>query len=133
MDYRTLVAAAGLLLRKAHAGKPWIGSDQAELSGDEVKLTEPALRGSPLYAAGLDNGDEISSCDGKPVKKVDEFESCVAKHAPGERSGRWITGRAAGAKKATVTVAEDPSLELVSFEKAGLEVNEKVKSFGIRG
>jgi len=128
LDYRTLVVPAGLLLRRAHAGKPWIGSDQAELSGDEVKLTQPALRGSPLYAAGLDRGDAISSCDSKPVKKVDDFEACVAKHVPGESLALEYRSRG-GPKKAVVTVAEDPSLELVSFERAGLEVDEKVKSF----
>jgi predicted metalloprotease with PDZ domain len=128
LDYRALVAAAGLVLRKAHPGKPWIGSDQAELSGDQVKLTELALRGTPLYSAGLDNGDEISRCDGKPVKKVEEFESCVAKHTPGERL--TVDYRSpAGAKKATVMVDEDPSVELVTFEKAGLELSDRVKSF----
>jgi predicted metalloprotease with PDZ domain len=128
LDYRALAAAAGLELRKAHAGKPWIGSDQAELSGDEVKLTELALRGTPLYSAGLDGGDEISRCDGKPVRKVEDFASCVAKHAPGE-SLNLDYRSPAGAKKATVRVEEDPALELVTFEKAGLAVSDRVKSF----
>jgi predicted metalloprotease with PDZ domain len=128
LDYRALVAAAGLELRKAHPGKPWVGSEQAELSGDEVKLTELALRGSPLYSAGLDAGDEISRCDGKPVKKAEDFESCVAKHAPGE--SLLLEYRSpAGPKKATVTVAEDPAVEVVTFEKAGLEVSDRIKSF----
>jgi predicted metalloprotease with PDZ domain len=128
LDYRALVAAAGLELRKAHSGKPWIGSDQAELSGDGVKLTELALRGTPLYTAGLDDGDEISRCDGKPVKKVDDFESCVAKHAPGD-SLTLDYRSPAGVKKATVMVEEDPALELVTFETAGLEVSDQIKSF----
>jgi hypothetical protein len=34
-----------------------------------------------------------------------------------------------GVKKATVTVGEDPALELVSFEKAGLEVSAAVSEF----
>jgi predicted metalloprotease with PDZ domain len=128
LDYRTLVAAAGLELRKAHAGKPWIGSDQAEADGEAVKLTQPALRGTPLYAAGLDRGDEISRCDGKPVKKVDDLESCVAKHSPGESLLLEYQSRG-GAKKATLPVAEDPSLEIVTFEKAGRAVTEDMKSF----
>jgi predicted metalloprotease with PDZ domain len=128
LDYRALVAAAGLQLRKAHAGKPWIGSNLTEVSGDGVKLTEVALSGTPLYNAGLDRGDEISRCDGKPIKKVDEFESCLAKHAPGESLMLEYRSRG-GAKKTTVMVAEDPRLELVTFENAGLEVSEQIKSF----
>ncbi len=128
LDYRALVAAAGLQLRKAHAGKPWIGNTEAELSGDSVKLSEAALRGSPLYSAGLERGDEISRCDGTAVKKVDDFESCVGKHAPGENLVLEYRSRG-GPKTATVMVAEDPALELVTFEKAGLAVSEQVKLF----
>jgi predicted metalloprotease with PDZ domain len=128
LDYRALVAAAGLVLRKAHAGKPWIGNDQTELSGDEVKLSQVALHGSPLYAAGLDRGDQVSSCDGKPVKNTDDFDSCVAKHSPGQSLALEYRSRS-GLKRAVVMVAEDPSLELVTFEKAGLEVSNDVKSF----
>jgi hypothetical protein len=62
------------------------------------------------------------------VKKVEDFESCVAKHAPGE--SLIVDYRSpAGAKKATVMVGEDPALELVTFEKAGLEVGDRIKSF----
>jgi predicted metalloprotease with PDZ domain len=131
LDYQALVGAAGLKLRKAHAGKPWIGSDQVEVSGDGLKLSEVALRGTPLYSAGLDKGDEIARCDGKPLKKVEDFEACLAKHAPGDGVVLEYRGRG-GAKKTTVTVAEDPAVEIVTFEKAGLEVSEQVKMFRSR-
>jgi hypothetical protein len=59
---------------------------------------------------------------------VDDFASCVAKHVPGESLLLEYRSRGA-AKKASVMVAQDPSLELVTFEKARLDVSEAVKSF----
>jgi predicted metalloprotease with PDZ domain len=128
LDYRTLVAAAGLQFRKAREGKPWIGNDQVEMSGDEVKLSDVSLRDTPLYRAGLERGDEILQCDSKAMKKVDDFEVCLSKHAPGEVLLLEYRSRG-GPKKARVTVVEDPAIEIVTFEKAGLAVSEQVKSF----
>jgi predicted metalloprotease with PDZ domain len=128
LDYKSLVAAAGLQLGKAHAGKQWIGTDRFETSHDGVKITETTLRGTPLYAAGLDSGDEISKCDGKVVKKPEELQACLENHAIGESVTLEYTSRAGG-KKAMVAVMEDPAVELITFEKAGLEVTDKIKSF----
>lgn len=128
LDYQGLVAAAGLQLRKSHAGKPWIGAARVEASGDSVKLSDPALRGSPLYAAGLEMGDEITRCDGKALKKPDDLQNCLAKHSVGEQMSLEYTSRG-GARKATVAVAEDPALEIVTFEKAGVDLSGEIKSF----
>ena len=128
LDYQALVAAAGLQLRKSHPGKPWIGAPRLETSSDGVKLAEVALRNTPIYVAGLDVGDEITRCDGKAVKKVDDVQTCVGKHALGETLALEYNARS-GAKKATVTVAEDPAVELVTFEKAGMPVSDGVKAF----
>ncbi len=128
LDYAALVKAAGLELRKSHAGKPWVGAGRLEANSDGVKLPEVTLRGSPLYNAGLDMGDVITHCDGKALKKADDFQSCVAKHAIGDSVALEYVSRG-GTKKATVAVGEDPALELVSFEKAGVEVSAAVSEF----
>jgi predicted metalloprotease with PDZ domain len=128
LDYASLVSAAGLQLRKSHAGKPWIGAARVESSSDGVKLAEAALRGSPLYNAGLEMGDEITHCDGKGLKKADDFQTCLAKHSAGEQIVFEYNSRG-GPKKAAVAVVEDPAVELVTFEKAGLPVSDEVKKF----
>ena len=128
LDYAELVKAAGFVLRKSHAGKAWVGAGRLETNSDGVKLPEVALRGSPLYNAGLEMGDVVTHCDGKATKKADDFQSCLAKHAIGEGVAIEYISRG-GVKKATVTVGEDPALELVSFEKAGLEVSAAVSEF----
>jgi predicted metalloprotease with PDZ domain len=89
---------------------------------------DAALRESPLYAAGLDQGDEITHCDGKVLKKAEDFQSCVEKDAPHENLALEYISRA-GAKSASVGVTEDRVLEIVSFEKAGIDVTAAAKSF----
>jgi predicted metalloprotease with PDZ domain len=128
LDYAQLVTAAGLKLRKAHAGKPWIGAAGVETGVEGVKLADAALRGSPLYAAGLDVGDEITHCDGKVLKKTEDFHACLAKRFPGEQIALEYVSRS-GAKKVTVPVLEDPDVEIVTFENVGFEVAESVKFF----
>jgi predicted metalloprotease with PDZ domain len=128
LDYQSLAAQAGLQLRKIHPGKPWIGNDQVEASGEGLKLSELVLRGSPFYAAGLESGDELSQCDGKPLKKTQDLESCLSKHAPGDTLALDYRSRA-GAKTARVAVMEDPALEIVTFENAGLQLTGQIKAF----
>ena len=128
LDYQALVGAAGFELRRAHAGKPWIGIARGEATSDGVKLTEVALRGSPLYAAGLEMGDAITGCDGKSVKKSEDLQNCIAKHSIGDQVELEYIARG-GAKKATVKVGEDPAWEMVTFEKAGLPTSESIKMF----
>ncbi len=104
LDYAALVKAAGLELRKARAGKPWIGALRLESGAGGVKLADVSLRGSPLYNAGLEMGDEITQCDGKAVKKTDDFQNCIARHALGEQLTVEYISRS-GAKKATIRVS----------------------------
>jgi predicted metalloprotease with PDZ domain len=128
LDYQSLVGEAGLELRPAKPRKPWIGAARVSASDEGVKLTDPALSGSPLYLAGLDAGDEITRCDGKVIKKTEDFQSCFGKHSPGESLTLQYVSR--GEERQTrVAIAEDPMLELVTFERAGIAVTEAVKLF----
>jgi predicted metalloprotease with PDZ domain len=128
LDYQSLVAAAGLKLQKAHAGRSWVGDDDLTFSAASPILSQTARIGSPLYLAGLDKGDEILKCDGKMLKDAGDFSSCLAKHHPGETLQIEYRSRA-GIKKTSVTVAEDPKLELVTFEKAGLPISSQIEAF----
>jgi predicted metalloprotease with PDZ domain len=128
LDYQSLVAAAGLKLQKAHAGKPWIGNDDLTLSADGLQLSRTPLIGSPLYLAGLDRGDEILKCDGKALKDPGDFSSCLAKHDPGDTLALEYRSRV-GVKKTGLTVAEDPELEIVTFENAGLPISSQIQAF----
>jgi predicted metalloprotease with PDZ domain len=61
IDYTRLLERAGFLVRPASPGRPTLGQFRGDARGDRLRLGGPSIVGSPLYAAGLDLGDEIVS------------------------------------------------------------------------
>src|SRR5690606_6175786 len=83
-DYQTLLARAGLLLRKANPGRPTLGQAQIRYDGGQAHLVSGTLVGTPLYEAGLDRGDRIIALDGRPVRSDDDVSAVLAAHAPSD-------------------------------------------------
>ncbi|MGV3641034.1 MAG: M61 family metallopeptidase, partial [Adhaeribacter sp.] len=55
-DYKTLLAPAGMLLRRRNAGKASLGPENLQEVQGKVVLASGAAIGSPLYQAGLEGG-----------------------------------------------------------------------------
>ena len=138
-DYQTLLAKAGLILRKAQPGKAWAGpltgasrrgrSGQARASGTEgLPILTSTLVGTPVYNAGLDAGDVILKADGKELKDEQAFEDIVASKNVGDRLVVDYKNRT-GAHQTTITLAENPYLEIVTFEKAGQTLTTEQQDF----
>lgn len=137
-DYAALLDPAGIVVRKAHAGEPWIGgfigaanafgrggrgrgrgaAAPAADAGPEPARIASAPAGTPLYQAGLDAGDVIDSLDGKAISSAEALTQAIAAHKPGDKVDVSYTGLA-GARHATMTIGENPQLEAVSYEDAG--------------
>jgi predicted metalloprotease with PDZ domain len=132
-DYAPLLERAGILLRKSAAGQPWVGGFVGAFGGgrggrggrgggnaspDSSARVASAPAGTPLYDAGLDAGDVITAVDGAPIATATEFTAAVAAHKPGDHISVGYTGPA-GSRTATLTIAENPNLETVTFEDAG--------------
>jgi predicted metalloprotease with PDZ domain len=128
LDYGQLAAPAGLMLNLAHPGKAWLGTTRMTASTNGLDLTAPTLRGSPLYAAGVDSGDQIQECDHEAAKTLGKLDSCLAAKKPGDVLTLSIKGRS-GVRSVAVTLAQDPALELVTFEHAGKPVTPEIKEF----
>jgi len=93
-----------------------------------VDITGPTLRGSPLYAAGIDRGDRIVEIDGKSLQTRRELDDLTASHKPGDHSKLTVETRA-GEKQIQVIWAQAPDLEIVSFETAGRQVTPEITRF----
>ncbi len=128
MDYEKLLAPAGLLLRKAHAGQAWWGDPEIKVTNAGAEITEPMLRGTPLYKAGLDGGDRILKFNGKAIVTGIDIDTLLGKHKPGDRVQLKARTRA-GEKQSELTLEEDPRLELVTFEQAGRVVTPEIAAF----
>jgi len=128
MDYAMLLARAGFVLQPGSPGKAWIGTPPMSFSDRGVDITGPTLRGSPLYAAGIDRGDRIVEIDGKSLQTRRELDDLTASHKPGDHSKLTVETRA-GEKQIQVIWAQAPDLEIVSFETAGRQVTPEITRF----
>ena len=130
MDYRSLFAPAGLILRLAHPEQAWIGafSHIVSFSDAGMELTGNSLRGTPLYDAGLDFGDRILDWDGKKISSQTDLESFLHARKPGDSIRLKVAGRA-GNRSVTLICKENPNLEIVPFEKAGQTLTPVMQDF----
>ena len=138
-NYADLLAKAGLILQKAQPGKAWAGSltgssrrgkvGQARTSGDEgVAILTSTVQGTPVYKAGLDAGDVILKADGKDIKSEQDFDDVVAAKNIGDKIVVNYKNRT-GSHETTITLAENPILEIVTFEKAGKTLSKEQETF----
>jgi predicted metalloprotease with PDZ domain len=123
-DYAPLLERAGILLRKTAPGTAWAGGivgrsqPRPGTPGDTTSarvLSSPA--GTPLYQAGIEPGDVITTLDDKPVTFA-EFNAGISAHRPGDRVTVGYLSPA-GPRTATMTLVENPFVETVTFEQAG--------------
>jgi len=127
-DYKTLLAPAGLLLRKTNPGKASLGFAFISDQEGKVVLQSGTLVGSPLYQAGLERADVILSMDGQSLASALAFQNIISSHKPGDQVSIRYQQRGE-TKTATATLIEDPSLQVVTYEEAGMPVNKKIKAF----
>ena len=118
MDYKPLLAAAGLELRSRPGHHVWLGAQRYVMSDMGMEITGAVLRDSPAYAAGLDRGDKVLEFDGKALKSEDDLTKWLDARKPGEKVKLKVEARG-GKRDVEVTLAESPGLEVVTFEQAG--------------
>ncbi|MDB5287108.1 MAG: family metallopeptidase [Mucilaginibacter sp.] len=138
-DYQQLLAKAGFVLRKAQAGKAWIGrigavprrgsSGQTNTTtgATGIPITSPTTKDTPLYKADIDAGDVILKADGTAVDAAGLTAAVAAKN-PGDKIILTYMNRT-GEHETTLTLEENPILEVVTFEKAGRELTKQQQDF----
>jgi predicted metalloprotease with PDZ domain len=126
-DYEALLANAGLLLRKASPGVPYLGVViDEDSSGAFIEFGTTI--GTPAYNAGLDRGDRFVSLDGRPVSNLDELRAAYRSHQPGDDI-EVVYEQRGRTKTATLHLIENPHLEVVTYEEAALPVTEDMRQF----
>jgi predicted metalloprotease with PDZ domain len=146
-DYPGLLANAGIAVRKAQPGTAWIGDYQfrppvsnpgaapgggrqgfANQTVAPLTINSNVLIGSPLYDAGLERGDRIIGVDGKEFSAEADFRGAIAAHKPGDKVIIAFEGRA-GRREVGMTLAENPALQVVAFEDAGMNPTDQQLAF----
>jgi predicted metalloprotease with PDZ domain len=129
MDYASLLARAGILLRKAAMPKVWMGVEGMTFSDRGADISGATLRGSPSYNAGLDRGDRIVAWDGKAIKSQADLNSFLEPHKPGDRIKLEVETRGGAKKEVEMELAGPPGYETEPYEMAGRELTAEMKAF----
>ncbi|SNC67174.1 Predicted metalloprotease, contains C-terminal PDZ domain [Hymenobacter gelipurpurascens] len=126
-NYEALLAPAGMLVRPAKAGQASLAA-RLQFNPDSTATLGGTLMGSPLYAAGLDREDVVLKLDGKKPINAKELQTRLAAHKPGDVVQVEVKARD-GVRTVPVTLMEDPTLEVVTYEQAGKPVSKAQKKF----
>lgn len=121
IDYAPLLARAGLLLRSAAAGKAALGPIAAQYDSTGALVRAPTVEGMSFYKAGIENGDRILEIDGKALTSFQVLQSIISAHKPGDAVAVRYSQRGQ-TKSGMITFQDDPRLEVVLFEDAGMTV-----------
>jgi predicted metalloprotease with PDZ domain len=127
-DFGPLLDQAGLKLRPRAAKKAWLGAARVRLNGPDLILAEPPAPDSPLYAAGVETGDQILSIGRFTFAAEADWTDALERLKPDEATTVRFIQRGL-TREAPLKVAADPSLEIVRYEAAGLKPTEAQLAF----
>lgn len=128
VDYKSLLANAGLLLRASKPGEASLGRARITYRDGNAVVGSATMVGSPLYKTGLDRGDSLLTIDGEQIHTEADYDSIVVHHKPGQTVK--IVYKQRGAMKTSECIfGENDILEVVLFEKAGISLTDSMKRF----
>ncbi|UOQ74621.1 PDZ domain-containing protein [Hymenobacter cellulosilyticus] len=115
-------------MRRVRAGQASLVSRLSFNPADSTASIGSTLVGSPLYQAGLDREDVLRKIDGQRLSSAKAVQELLAAHKPGDVVPVEYRTRG-GIRTAQVTLAEDPTLEVVTNETAQKPVTKAMKKF----
>ncbi len=125
-DYQTLLGKMGLLLRKAKPNQAYLGSNLTVTDNQVVVATGTQIN-TPLYDAGLEQGDVLVSVESTTLTDVKALEEMVRNYKPGDALSMQYTHR--GMTKTTkIILTENPQWEIVTYEKAGMKLTKPMQA-----
>ena len=127
-DYGALLSQAGFLLRPANPGQATLGTPQLSFEEKGARVQTNTVRGTPLYAAGVDRGDVILSLDNKPIKDESDWDALLQQFEPGD-TVKIVFEQRGETRTEDLTFIENPALEVVPFEDAGKPLTDAHQKF----
>ena len=118
-DYTRLLSRAGLVARTRAAGKAWLGTVQLQSAGSAARVAGLVPLGSRLYKAGVEQDDQVVSLGGMELSAPGAVEAALGQHKPGDTIAIRFVRRSGETVNGTVTLDEDPRIEIVPAEKIG--------------
>lgn len=127
-EFAPLLAKAGLTLRPRSPSRAWVGQTSVQASGPVVTLTSVPTPETPLYATGLERGDEIVSLGRTPINSESDWTQALQRQKPGDEV-ELVFIQNGQERRATLKPVADPTLEIVRVEAAGGTLTRAQRTF----
>ncbi|MFN1835163.1 M61 family metallopeptidase [Balneola sp. MJW-20] len=82
-DYEKLLANVGVTMELMSPGEAALGTE-IRIEDGVGKLRSNAIKGSPVYEAGIETEDEILSIAGMDLSSVNDIDELLGKYVPGD-------------------------------------------------
>ena len=125
VDYASLLANAGLVLRQAALGQPTLGGVRL---GAGMVVAELTPYDSPLYDAGVNRDDILTMLDGQRISSARDLARIVQGKRPGDRLSLSFRRRGLDIES-SVVLGEDSRVELVLVESSGADLTSQQEAF----
>lgn len=126
-NYEKLLLNAGFVLRKANPGRAYTGFGRITFENGKAMLPQ-STKGTPAYDAGLDAGAILISINNIDIKDSSSLNKSTEDLKPGDVI-KVVYSYYGELKTTSMTLIENPNLELVPIEKTGGVLTAEMQSF----
>ncbi len=123
-DYASLFERAGYKFVKKNPGRTSVGYLRLQFENGKSFLASPPLFSSPIYDAGISEGDEILLIDGQPVTDYAELNYIIGTRRAGDEIKiRFLHN--GNLKESSIKLVEDNQYILIPNEKFSIRIKEE--------
>jgi predicted metalloprotease with PDZ domain len=126
-DYKSLLAKAGYLLQRTNPNTAWIGDEKLTEKEGKIVIASAAIKGSPIYLAGLELGDQILKIEDRDYAGIAVLPAILK--APLGASVKITFERDQKEMETKLTFLSNPNVEVISFEEAGQPITPAIIAF----
>ena len=129
VDYTRLLARAGFVVRRQTPVRAFAGQVTLQPAGSAMRVAGLVPWESPLYRAGVAQEDQLVNLGGIDLKAPNAWDDALSKRKPGERVALRFVRRSGETVNTTITLEEDPRVEVVLIEKSGGVLTDEQRRF----
>ncbi len=122
-DFTVLLDKAGYKFVKKNPGKTSAGIFRMKFDGGKSVLTSEPLYGSPLYNAGVSEGDEIVTIDSQPVPDYAELNYIIGTRKAGDEV-KIVFSHNGKTKESNLKLEEDNQYIVIPKEQFSIKLKE---------
>ena len=124
-DFARLLSTVGFKVDQSGAGKPSFG---ASMDGDSTRVfINWTTENGSAWSAGISSGDLVYAIDGEPTPSIAALAAIIGRHKVGDVVSVEIMQR--GERRTVpVTLRESPTIEVTTYEKAGIPLTDAMRA-----